>query len=142
MPFSILLPAFALVMLTAIVAAALYRERFREIAHRRIDPQALSTSASMRQTLQNTQASDNFKNLFETPVLFYALCAFLATGQVISSFFIAGAWTYVLLRYIHSYIHLTYNRVMHRFLVYFLSILVLFGMWMVYGVQLILAATA
>ncbi|HKO86901.1 MAG TPA: MAPEG family protein [Burkholderiales bacterium] len=136
---SILLPAFALVVLTAIVAGALYRERFSEMRRKRLDPQSLSTSANIRQSLDNTQASDNFKNLFEMPVLFYTLCAFLAAGQVVSSFFVVGAWLYVLLRYVHSYIHLTYNRVMHRFLAYVLSMLVLFTLWAVYGIRLFIA---
>lgn len=139
---SILLPAFAMVVLTAIVAFALYRERFGEIGRKKLDPQSLATSGNVSRTLENTQASDNFKNLFEMPVLFYALCAFLASGQVVSEFFVIGAWAYVVLRYLHSYIHLTYNRVTHRFGVYVLSMLVLFVMWTVYGVRLILAATA
>ena len=33
------------------------------------------------------------------------------------------------LRALHSLIHVTYNRVVHRFLVYVASTLLLFGMW-------------
>ena len=39
----------------------------------------------------------------------------------------ALAWLYVALRYAHSAIHCTYNRVMHRFAVFIASMLVLFG---------------
>ena len=134
---SILLPVIALVLLTAVVWVRLYVERIRELKQRRIDPQSLATSASAGQTMQRVQASDNFRNLFEVPVLFYALCAVLASAQHVSSFFVIGAWVYVALRCIHSFIHLTYNRVMHRFAVYVLSTVILFVLWGVFGVQVL-----
>ena len=40
-----------------------------------------------------------------------------------------AAWAYFGLRVVHSLIHVTYNRVVHRFLVYVASTLLLFGMW-------------
>ena len=137
MQTAIVLPAIALVLLTAIVWVRLYVVRIGEIRRRRIDPQSLATSASAAQALQRVQASDNFKNLFEVPVLFYALCAVLASAQNVSVFFVVGAWVYVALRYIHSFIHLTYNRVMHRFVVYVLSTVVLLTLWAVLGIQVL-----
>ena len=137
MQTAIILPAIALVLLTAIVWVRLYVDRIGEIRQRRINPQSLATSASAGQALQRVQASDNFKNLFEVPVLFYALCALLASAQNVSAFFVVGAWVYVALRYIHSFIHLTYNRVMHRFTVYVLSTVVLFMLWAAFGVQVL-----
>ena len=83
------------------------------------------------------QASDNFKNLFEVPVLFYALCAVLASAQDVSPLFVVGAWVYVALRCIHSFIHLTYNRVTHRFAVYALSTVILLMLWAALGVQVL-----
>ena len=134
---AIILPVIALVLLTAVVWIRLYVERIRELRQRRIDPQALATSASAGQTMQRVQASDNFKNLFEVPVLFYALCAVLVSAQHVSAFFVIGAWVYVGLRYVHSFIHLTYNRVMHRFTVYVLSTVILFALWGVLAVQVL-----
>ena len=138
MQTAIVLPAIALVLLTAIVWVRLYVERIRELQQRGIDPQALATAAATAQTMQHVQASDNFKNLFEVPVLFYALCAVLASAQHVSPFFVIGAWLYVALRYVHSFIHLTYNRVIHRFAVYVLSTALLFLMWGVLAVQLLI----
>jgi hypothetical protein len=137
MPTAIILPVIALVLLTAIVWIRLYVERIRELRQRRIDPQALATAAFTAQTLQRVQASDNFKNLFEMPVLFYALCVVLTLAGHASSFFVMGAWLYVALRYIHSFIHLTYNRVIHRFAVYVLSTVILFTLWGVFAVQVL-----
>ena len=137
---AIILPAIALVLLTAIVWVRLYMERLGEIRRRRIDPQSLATSAQAAQALQRVQASDNFRNLFEVPVLFYALCAVLASAQHIPLFFVVGAWLYVALRYVHSFIHLTYNRVTHRFAVYVLSTTVLLVLWAGLAIQVLRAA--
>ena len=134
---AIILPVIALVLLTAVVWTRLYVERIRELRQRRIDPQSLATSAATGQLLQRVQASDNFRNLFEVPVLFYALCAVLASAPHVSAFFVIGAWVYVALRCIHSFIHLTYNRVMHRFAVYVLSTVILLVLWGVLGVQVL-----
>src|SRR5262245_47706600 len=142
MPTAIILPVIALVLLTAIVWVRLYVERIRELRQRRIDPQSLATSALTAQTMQRVQASDNFKNLFEVPVLFYALCAVLASAEYVSPFFVIGAWLYVALRYVHSFIHLTYTRVIHRFAVYVLSTAILFLLWGVLGVQVLFSRGA
>jgi hypothetical protein len=77
------------------------------------------------------------KNLFEIPVLFYVLCGFLAVTDLTSVFFLVCAWLYVALRCVHSYIHITYNRVIHRFWVYAVSTSLLFLMWGVFAVQLV-----
>ena len=72
--------------------------------------------------------SDNFKNLFELPVLFYALCLYLfATGQVDGAHVAAG-WVFALFRVLHSAVHCTFNHVMLRFNLYLVSSLALFAM--------------
>jgi hypothetical protein len=47
------------------------------------------------------------------------------------------AWGYVLLRAVHSLVHTTYNRVMHRFLAYSVSTLFVFAMWALFVVDLV-----
>ena len=131
-----LYPAFALVALTAVVWVRLYFERVGEIRARRLDPQSLATAAAAAQTLRRVQASDNFRNLFEVPVLFYALCALVEAKGLSSPLLVLGAWVYVALRAIHSGIHLTYNRVTHRFLVYVASTAWLFVLWEAFLVRL------
>jgi hypothetical protein len=71
----------------------------------------------------------NLMNLLEMPVLFYVVCtAFYVTGRVAPGV-VSLAWTYVGLRLIHSIIHLTYNRVVHRFVAFAASNIVLLVMW-------------
>lgn len=133
----IFLPCVALVALTAVVWICLYVERIKEMRSRSINPQSISTSCESAQALQYVKASDNFSNLFEVPVLFYVLCLALAITQNVSIGFVYGAWGFVALRAVHSFIHITYNRVMHRFYAYAASTVLLFGMWMGFGANLL-----
>ena len=133
----ILLPVLALVALTLLVALRMLAQRIGEMRSRRIHPQAMATSVQRAQRLQATTAADNFANLFELPVLFYVLClALLATGSVTPGF-VWAAWAFVALRLLHTLVHTTYNRVMHRFLVYVAGFLLLAGMWVAFALSLL-----
>ena len=123
------LPCAAMVLVTALVWVKLYADRLAEMQSKRINPQSLSTARAAAGKLENTQAADNFRNLFEVPVLFYVLCIAIAVNGNSTPGLLAAAWAYVSLRALHSLIHVTYNRVMNRFLVYAASTLLLFGMW-------------
>lgn len=72
--------------------------------------------------------SDNLKNLFELPVLFYAICLHLfATGQVDAAYVNAG-WVFFVFRVLHSAIHCSFNHIMLRFGVYFVASVALWFM--------------
>ena len=131
------MPCSVMVGLTALVWLKLYADRLGEMRLKRIDPQALSTARAAAGKLERTQAADNFRNLFEVPVLFYLLCVALALNGGSTPGFVAGAWGYVGLRALHSLIHVTYNRVMHRFLAYAASTLLLFGMWIAFLAKIV-----
>lgn len=138
---AILFPCAALVGLTAVVWLRALHERVSEMRARRIPPQALANSRDRQRALHDTQASDNFSNLLEMPILFYVLClALLLTGRATPAFVIA-AWVFVASRAVHTLIHITYNRVMHRFAAYVLSAVWLYGMWATF-VWVLLSTTA
>jgi len=126
------LPCMAMVLVTALVWIKLYVDRLAEMRSKRIDPQSLSTVRAAAGKLENTQAADNFRNLFEVPVLFYVLCIAIAVNGGSTPGLVCAAWVFVGLRVLHSLIHVTYNRVTHRFLAYVASTLLLFGMWIVF----------
>jgi hypothetical protein len=136
---AILLPPTVLALLTAFVFGRLYQDRIAEIRARRIHPQQLATSKQAVDTLQNVASSDNYRNLFEAPVLFYALCGFLAITQLTTVLLLACAWGYVFLRAAHTYVHLTSNKVIRRFQLYFASCIVLYGMWALFLIRLLTA---
>jgi hypothetical protein len=72
---------------------------------------------------------DNYHNQFESPVLFYVAILLTLMLMLQDNIIVVLAWIYVGLRYVHSIIHITYNRVMHRFMVFIFSAVVLFAIW-------------
>lgn len=136
MNLDIVWPVITLVALTAAVWCRMYVVRIGEMRRRHIDPQALATSSAKATALEDVAPADNFRNLFEVPVLFYMLCALLLSTGSVTPLQLALAWTFVVLRIAHSGIHLSYNRVMHRFIVYVLGSLCVFTMWAVFALQM------
>ena len=133
----IFLPALAMAALTFVVWWRMYFMRIGEMTRERIHPQSVATSPQMAARLKDTRAADNFRNLFELPVLFYlALVVAALTGQVTAAT-LALAWVFVALRVAHSAIHCTYNRVWHRFYAYLAGGLVLWALWAVLAVGLL-----
>jgi hypothetical protein len=131
-----LLPAAAMVALTAVVWVRLYVQRIGEMRRRRISAGELATAPQTATVLQDVTAADNFRNLFEVPVLFYVLCLALYVTHRQGAALLALCWLFVALRAVHSAIHYTYNNVMHRFFVYVTSTVLLFGLWAWLGIQL------
>jgi hypothetical protein len=137
---SILWPLFAMVLLTCIVWARLYIERVGEMRERRIRPQAIATAKQAAETLQRVGAMDNLRNLLELPVLFYVLCILLLVTGKASALHCALAWLFVAGRIAHSWIHCTYNRVMHRLYAFAVSSFALWAMWLVFAWQIAVSA--
>jgi hypothetical protein len=129
-------PCTAMVFVTALVWIKLYVDRLGEMRSKRIKPQSLSSARAAAGMLEKSQAADNFRNLFEVPVLFYVLCIAVALNGGSTAGYVAAAWTFVALRGLHSLIHVTYNRVVHRFTVYAASTVLLFGMWIAFFLRI------
>lgn len=134
---SLIAACAALVLLTVVVGARLLQVRVAEMTRKRIHPQAVALSAQRNEKLEDTRASDNFNHLFETPVLFYALCGVAIGAGDPPAWLALAAWLYIALRVIHSLIQCTYNKVMHRFYVFVTSFFLLACMWAGYGVWII-----
>jgi len=130
-------PVIVQVLLTLVVAMRMYVVRVAEMRSLRVSPQSLATSREAAVQLQNVAAADNFRNLFELPVLFFAICPTLYVTGHVTPLQLGLAWSFVLLRCAHSLIHVTYNRVMHRFRVYLLGMACVFTMWAVFAAQLL-----
>lgn len=75
-------------------------------------------------------ANRNFMNLLEAPVLFYTFCISAYVTHMAAPWLLTLAWLYVALRIVHTFIHLTYNKILHRFSSYAASNLVLLVLWL------------
>lgn len=127
---TILGPVAALMTLTFVVWLYMYALRVHYIIANKIPDQSLSSPELLNAALPEpvNRPSNNLKNLFELPVIFYVLCLALLFTQRADGLFLNLAWVYVALRAIHSAIHCSVNFVPLRFAAYLLSSIVLWVM--------------
>jgi hypothetical protein len=84
----------------------------------------------------------NYMNLLEMPVLFYIVCLLIYVTGGASQIMVIVAWLYVALRVVHSAIHLSYNRVIHRLIVFAASNFVLIALWVLAALKVFANALA
>ncbi len=115
-------PMFAMLTLTFAVWVYMYYKRIPFLKHCGIDLQDL-TKSKMEEISPAaiTNPSDNLKNLFEIPILFYALTMYLFISASVDVFYLVGAWIFVAFRVLHSIMHCTKNLIMVRFTLYMIS---------------------
>jgi hypothetical protein len=53
--------------------------------------------------------SDNLKNLFEIPVIFYALALYLFVTATVDATYVGAAWVFAMFRVLHSAVQCTFN---------------------------------
>jgi hypothetical protein len=136
----LLLPLVIQAALTFIVLIRMYYTRIAEIRRHHIDPQDFATRSAAASAIRDSAASsDNFSNLFETPVLFYTAILLTLILMLQDPVIVALAWMYVILRALHSFVHTTYNTVTHRFYLYLMSCLALLGLWIRLGWYIIVS---
>lgn len=126
---NILYPALALIGLTLFCLGRLGISRYIAVRDGAIDPKYFRLYRGYEEPEKLRANSRHVQNLFEAPILFYAITLIAYVSEAATVLTIVLAWTYVILRYIHSYVHLTSNLVVRRFATYVISTLVLALMW-------------
>lgn len=124
------LPMLAVMILTLVVWIVMFVQRLGYATANKIDAQEMKTPAMIQALLPDdvSRASHNLKNLFEMPILFYAICLALTVFGQVDSVHVYCAWAFVLFRVLHSAIACSYNAVMHRFITYLIASLALWVM--------------
>jgi hypothetical protein len=122
----LILPFFVMLILPFLVLVKMFLSRASEMKSKRIHPQKVATRTQMSSFNISINTSDNFLNLFEMPVLFYALTLLYIFLGLENTLLIYLAWIFVIARYTHSLIHTTTNKVMHRFYAFTISVISLF----------------
>ncbi len=115
-------PVFAMFFLTLIVWVYMYVRRIRFITSNNFGPEELAPAEFARLSPPEVaNPSDNLKNLFEVPVLFYALAFYLFITNTVDTVYVVAAWIFVAFRALHSVVHCTINVVMVRFYLYLVA---------------------
>ena len=123
-------PFFATMLLTLVVWVYMYIRRIRFIAMNNINPKDLAVPGALAQLSPAavSNPSDNLKNLFEIPVLFYALALYLFVTSQVNVTYVSAAWIFVAFRVAHSAVHCTSNLKMLRFYLYVIASVALWFM--------------
>jgi hypothetical protein len=118
-------PFLAMVLLTIIVWVYMYSRRIAFITSHKIRPDDLAIPGKLAQIEPPSVSnpSDNFKNLFEVPVLFYALVLYLFVTKQVDILYVNTVWVFCGFRALHSVVHCTFNAVMLRFYLYLFATL-------------------
>ena len=136
----ILFPLIAMALLTFIVAALMFRRRVAAMKAQRIHPQKVALSAQMAALIADTRASDNFRNLFELPVLFYAAVLTIYSANLCNTTYMVLSWIFVVTRSAHSYLHCGPNRTMLRFSAFAAGFITLILIWLLLAFDMITSA--
>jgi len=117
-------PFFATIFLTLFVWVYMYIRRIRFIRSRDFSAKELTPLAfAQLSPPEVANPSDNLKNLFEIPVLFYALVLYLFVTQQVDVVYVNATWVFVVFRALHSAVHCTFNHILLRFYLYLIATL-------------------
>jgi len=135
---AILWPTVALAGLIFVVWSILLRMRFAHIAANRPTAADFANAEAVGRYFRPVERpAQNLANLFEMPVLYFALVPLLMLTGSASAAQVALAWIFVALRVVHSVIHIGPNTVRTRARVYIASSIALFAMWVGFAVDLL-----
>ena len=125
-------PVLATMLLTFVVWVTMYVRRISFLTRSGISAGELAVPGTLARLSPAAVANpaDNFRNLFEIPVLFYALALWLVVTNRVDATYLCAAWVFVIFRTLHSAVHCTVNIVMLRFYLYLVSTL---AVWFMVG---------
>jgi hypothetical protein len=123
-------PFFGTILLTIVVWVYMYIRRIHFINTMKFSPEQIKRPEDLARISPPavSNPSDNLKNLFEIPVLFYAITLYLFVTKQVDTAYVVAAWMFFVFRVLHSCVHCTINIIMVRFYIYLISCLALFCM--------------
>ena len=133
---AILFPVCVQVALTFLLQLWMRKERVGAVKRGEVQ----FSDISLRQQKwppRTLQISNAFHNQLETPILFYAVVAFLMITSQVNIVFVVLAWLFVAARLFHAYIHTGPNTPPFRFYGYAAGSIVLIVMWVLFAIRIL-----
>lgn len=128
-PTPILYPMFALAGWTSFVLLLIPLTRLRAALRGAVKTEDFKYGEGANVPAAVSLPNRNYMNLLELPQIFYiaGLIAYVAAEP--AAIVVQLAWSYVAARIAHSIIHLTYNNVAQRGIVFALSNFLMLALW-------------
>ena len=120
---ALLQPVIVLGLWSVVMMVVTIASRVSYMSNLDIAPEEAKHTSDISSNLPSNvrQIGDNYNHLHEQPTVFYAVAIAVALSGHGEGVQVLLAWAYVILRIIHSLIQSIYNNVMHRFIVFFIS---------------------
>lgn len=119
---TIFTPFLATMLLTLVVWVYMYWRRLSFIYSNGLDPKQMTPAEMGRLSPPRVSSpSDNLKNLFEMPTIFYAVVLYLYVTGNVDATYVGAAWVFFVFRALHSLVHCTFNFIPLRFVLYVIS---------------------
>ena len=128
-PTWILYPMFSMVLLSMLVGLRMLQLRYRAVLQDNLTPAYFEHNRGGKPPAYMMQADQHFTNLYETPVLFYAVVILIYVLNMTDTFSLIISWTYVASRLIHTYVHMGRNTLAIRRNIFLSSVTILGVLW-------------
>jgi len=133
----VIFPVIALAALTFGIGIWFAIIRIRAVNKGDINPGYYQLNRGAKLPEYYAKVNNNYNNLLEIPILFYVISILIYVTNNTDLFYVVLSWLFVLTRYIHSYIHTTYNNVRHRRIPFLIGVLILIIEWCRLCIQLL-----
>ena len=120
---------FLMVVLTFAVGVCAFVVRVRAVRAQKVKVRAFKLmSGDLPEDVQKTTRC--FNNQFEVPVMFYvAALGYLALGHGDGWVGLSLAWVFVGTRYLHAYVLMTTNNILHRLTFFWIGAVAVLFLW-------------
>lgn len=125
-----LYPMVFMVLLVFSIACIAVKVRFASVKNGEVSPRYFKLMQGEETPEIVTKTTQCFNNQFEVPVLFYVVCTLYLSLGIESLAGVILAWLFVIFRYIHAYILLTYNHIIHRMLAFWFAFISVIVLWL------------
>lgn len=122
-----LTPVLALIIWTLVMLLVMYKRRIPAMNAISKRTQDFIDNPKLGEKLPASArwAANNYNHLHESPTIFYALMFTIFLMDKVTPLALYCAWAFVIIRIIHSIVHITSNKVIVRFSLFLLSMIAL-----------------
>jgi hypothetical protein len=125
-----LYPAFSLILLKVIILFRMFKLRVADLKTGNVHPKYFKLYDNDHSLRKETiYTARNFDNLFQLPMLFYFTIAVIIGLKAQSKFTLYTSWAFVISRYLHSYVHVTKNKLNPRLGLYTFGWFCILAIW-------------
>jgi len=123
-------PVFGMVILAVTLGIFLVVARVRSVTSGAVKIKYYRAMKGQDAPETIEKLSRAFSNQFEIPVLFYTASILFISLRIQSDVALVLSWIFFFSRVCHAIIHVTYNNVVHRMMVFLAGVVAIVALWL------------